>query len=169
MKELVKGLLDYARIGKSTDFSTVDLNVIVEHVINDLELSVLESGAKITATKLPVLNVMETEIRLLFQNLISNAIKYKSPNRKPEINISARKVKGGLKFSVSDNGIGIPSDQKEKIFIIFQRLHGRNEYEGIGIGLSHCRKIVELHDGKIWVESELNKGSTFYFFIPVNK
>jgi light-regulated signal transduction histidine kinase (bacteriophytochrome) len=106
------------------------------------------------------------EIRLLFQNLISNAIKYRKPDCAPEIDISANKVKAGWEFAVSDNGIGIPSDQKEKIFVIFQRLHGRDEYDGIGIGLAHCRKIAELHDGKIWVESELYKGSTFHFLIP---
>ena len=169
MKDLVTGLLDYARLGKNSEFAEVNFQIIVEQVINDLELALKDSGAKIKVEKLPALNVLEMEIRLLFQNLISNAIKYCPPERKPEIKISAKKVKGGWQFAVNDNGIGIPSNQKEKVFILFQRLHGRNEYEGIGIGLSHCRKIVELHDGKIWVESESGKGSTFYFFIPVNK
>ncbi len=169
MKDLVKGLLDYARLGKNSEFKKVDLNEIVKLVINDLEIAVRDSGAKIKAEKLPVLNVLEMEIRLLFQNLISNAIKYCLPERNPEVKISAKKVKDGWQFAISDNGIGIPSNQKEKIFVLFQRLHGRNEYDGIGIGLSHCRKIVELHDGKIWVESNAENGSTFYFFIPVNK
>lgn len=167
MKELVKGLLDYARLGKNAEFKETDLNQIVELAKDDLELSIKDAGAEIEIQKLPVLNVLEIEIRLLFQNLISNAIKYRNPGVAPKIKISANKVKGGWRFAVEDNGIGIPSNQKEKIFIIFQRLHGRNEYEGIGIGLSHCRKIVELHDGKIWVDSELNNGSTFYFFIPI--
>ncbi len=169
MKELVKGLLDYARLGKKSEFKPIDFNEVVELAINDLEISVKDSEARFSIEKLPVLEAMEMEIRLLFQNLISNAIKYQAADHAPEINISAKKVKGGWNFAVSDNGIGIPADQKEKIFIIFQRLHGRNEYDGIGIGLSHCRKIVELHDGKIWVDSELNNGSTFYFFIPVNR
>lgn len=169
MRELVKGLLDYARLGKNSEFKKVDLNKIIELVINDLKLAVKNSGAKIRVGKLPVLNVLEMEIGLLFQNLISNAIKYCPPERNPEINISAKKVKGGWQFAISDNGIGIPSNQKDKIFVLFQRLHGRNEYDGIGIGLSHCRKIVELHDGKIWVESDAENGSTFYLFIPVNK
>ncbi|HKI89006.1 MAG TPA: PAS domain S-box protein [Draconibacterium sp.] len=169
MKDLVSGLLDYARLGKNSDFKKVDLNTIVKLVINDLEITVKNSGAKIKVDKLPVLNVLEMEIRLLFQNIISNAIKYCPPERNPEINISAKNVKGGWQFAVSDNGIGIPAKQKDKIFILFQRLHGRNEYDGIGIGLSHCRKIVELHDGKIWVESKPEIGSTFYFFIPVNE
>ncbi len=167
MKDLVKGLLDYARIGKDSEFLQVDFNNIVRYVLNDLELIIEDSNAKIVVRKLPVLEALELEIRLLFQNLITNSIKYRSKERPLEIEIFSKKVKEGWEFSVRDNGIGIPESQREKIFVIFQRLHGRDEYEGIGIGLSHCRKIVELHDGKIWVESELGKGSTFHFFIPL--
>ena len=166
MTNLVKGLLDYARLGKNEEFERIDFNEIVEEVVNDLEISIQSSKAKIRVNKLPVLNGLKMEIRLLFQNLISNAIKYRKPDCNPEIDISAKKVKAGWEIAVADNGIGIPSDQKEKIFVIFQRLHGRDEYDGIGIGLAHCRKIMELHDGRIWVESELNIGSTFYFLIP---
>ena len=166
MTDLVKGLLDYARLGKNAEFERIDLNEIVATVVNDLEISIKSSNAKISVNELPVLSALKMEIRLMFQNLISNAIKYRKPDCAPEIDISAKKVKAGWEFAITDNGIGIPSDQKEKIFVIFQRLHGRDEYDGIGIGLSHCRKIAELHDGKIWVESELNKGSTFYFLIP---
>lgn len=167
MKDLVKGLLDYARLGKNSEFEQVDCNEIVATVVNDLEVLIKNSEAEIKVNKLPVFHALEIEMRMLFQNLISNAIKYKSPNQNPRIEITAKKVKNGWEFAVSDNGIGIPPDQKEKIFIIFQRLHRRDEYEGIGVGLAHCRKIVELHDGKIWVESEPGKGSTFYFFIPL--
>lgn len=169
MKDLVKGLLDYARLGKNSAFTNLDFNQIVEIVIDDLELLIKESKAGIMVHKLPNLLALEMEIRLLFQNLISNAIKYRDKSREPEIEISARKVKDGWEFAVKDDGIGIPKNQKEKIFVIFQRLHGQNEYSGIGLGLSHCRKIVELHDGEIWVESKLGKGSTFYFFIPVKQ
>lgn len=168
MTDLVKGLLDYARLGKNAEFERIDFNEIVDVVLSDLETSITSSNAKIKVHELPVLNALNMEIRLLFQNLISNAIKYRKPDCAPEIDISAKKIKSGWEFAVVDNGIGIPTDQKEKIFVIFQRLHGRAEYDGIGIGLSHCRKIAELHDGKIWVESELNSGSTFYFFIPQN-
>ncbi|MBN1985490.1 MAG: PAS domain S-box protein, partial [Prolixibacteraceae bacterium] len=167
MKDLVKGLLDYARLGKNSEFEQVDCNEIVAAVVNDLEVLIKNSEAEIKVNKLPVFHALEIEMRLLFQNLISNAMKYRAPGRKPKIEIAAKKVKNGWEFAVSDNGIGIPPDQKEKIFIIFQRLHRRDEYEGIGVGLAHCRKIVELHDGKIWVESEPGKGSTFYFFIPL--
>ncbi|QGY42881.1 PAS domain S-box protein [Maribellus comscasis] len=167
MKDLVKGLLDYARLGKNSEFGIVDFNEIVAIVVNDLELLVKNSGAEINVKRLPVIAALEVEVHSLFQNLISNAIKYRSKDRKPKIEISAQKVENGWEFVVRDNGIGIPKNQQERIFVIFQRLHGRNEYEGIGVGLAHCRKIVELHDGKIWVESEPEKGSTFYFFIPL--
>ena len=168
MRNLVTGLSDYARLGKNAEIERVDFNKVVEEVISDLKKIITDSKAKITVEELAVIPAMQIEIRLLFQNLISNALKYKSPNRDPEIKISAQKVKGGWQFAVSDNGIGIPSDQKDKIFILFQRLHGRNEYGGIGLGLAHCKKIIDLHDGKIWVESELNRGSIFYFIIPIN-
>ncbi len=167
MKALIKGLLDYARLGKNSDFEEVDMELIAKYVLNDLELLIKDSGAKIVVNKLPVIQGMELELRLLFQNLISNAVKYRNLNRGLEIEISAEKVKKGWEFAIKDNGIGIPEDQKEKIFIIFQRLHGNNEFEGVGVGLAHCRKIVELHDGKIWVESRLGEGSTFYFYIPL--
>ena len=166
MKELVKGLLDYGRLGKNAEYQKVDINFIVRNALSDLEQQINNSEVNIIVHNLPELFALEMEIRLLFQNLISNAIKYRSKKRKPEIEISAKRDKGGWKFAVKDNGIGIPMDQKEKIFVIFQRLHQRDEYEGIGIGLAHCRKIAELHYGKIWVESEVDKGSVFYFFIP---
>ncbi len=166
MTELTKGLLEYARLGKNSEFKKVDFNQLVNTVIQDLESNINETNAKITVNKLPVLKVMEMEMRLLFQNLISNALKYRKQDIEPEINISAKAVKKGWEFLVSDNGIGIPFGQEEKIFIIFQRLHARNEYSGIGIGLAHSRKIIELHDGRIWVKSDQDKGSTFYFFIP---
>jgi PAS domain S-box-containing protein len=166
MTELITGLLDYSRLGKYAKLKKVDFNEMVNLAVSDLNSSFSDSGAKITVEKLPVLRAYEMEIRLLFQNLISNAIKYRKPGIDPVIDITARAVKNGWEFTVRDNGIGIPANQKEKIFIIFQRLHGRNEYEGTGIGLAHCRKILELHDGKIWVESEPDAGSTFNFFIP---
>ena len=166
MTELINGLLDYARLGKNSEITKIDLNDVIKYVLHDLSSSIIESGAKIQVDKLPVINAYEVEIRLMFQNLISNALKYKKTEVNPEIFISAKKVTNGWEFAVSDNGIGIPPSQTKKIFILFQRLHGRNEYSGIGIGLAHCRKIAELHDGKIWVESELDAGSTFHFFIP---
>lgn len=162
MKDLIKGLLDYSRIGVSR-ISTVDCEILVEQVKNDLHSSIQKSGANIYFHNLPVVNGNETQIRQLFQNLISNAIKFRKPGSIPEIEISAERQEQGWKFLVRDNGIGIDERYKEKIFVIFQRLNHRSEYEGNGIGLAHCKKIVELHDGEIYVESILQQGSTFCF------
>lgn len=166
MMELIRGLLDYARLGKNSETKKSDFNKIADSVIIDLDSAIKSSNAKIQVGKLPVLNVYEFEIWSLFQNIIGNALKYKKPDVDPEISISAKRVDIGWEFNISDNGIGIPPEQKDKIFEIFQRLHARDEYEGVGIGLAHCKKIVELHNGKIWVESAPEKGSSFYFFIP---
>ncbi len=167
MKDLIKGLMDYARLGKNSELVNIDFNRVLEMVLSDVNSKIRANGAVITTDKLPSLIAYEIEIRLLFQNLISNAIKYRDAESDPKIHISATLNKDEYIFSVKDNGIGIPSDQKDKIFLLFQRLHARNEYEGIGIGLAHCKKILELHNGKIWVESELGTGSVFYFSIPI--
>ena len=115
--------------------------------------------------ELPEIIGLKTEIRLLFQNLITNAIKFCADGVQPKITVKGQKVDEGWEFSVSDNGIGIEEKHQEKIFTIFNRLHSREEYKGTGIGLAHCKKIVDLHQGKIWVESEPAKGSAFHFFI----
>lgn len=169
MQELIKGLLDYSRVGKHRELSYVDCNSIVQEVLSDLGTAIQESNAQITINPLPCLNAYALEIRLLFQNLISNALKFRLNENTPKITISAKAEKKHWHFTIQDNGIGISENDKEKIFIIFKRLHNRNEYEGIGIGLSHCKKIIELHGGEIWVESKLNEGSTFNFTIPNNK
>jgi light-regulated signal transduction histidine kinase (bacteriophytochrome) len=124
-----------------------------------------ENQAEIIAGPLPVVNAFATELKLLFQNLISNSIKFQKPGIAPHIGISATKQSGYWHFQFRDNGIGIDKQYQQRIFIIFQRLHNRSVYEGSGIGLAHCKKIVELHGGKIWVESEVGKGSTFHFTI----
>lgn len=168
MKELIKGLLDYSRLGQKTEIKKIDTQALTNAVCYDLDFLIQKTNAKITIGELPKIYAFETELRLLFQNLISNSIKFMDPNKTPEITITAKQSKYETTFTVKDNGIGIDPLYKEKIFTIFQRLHKRNEYEGTGIGLAHCRKIVELHNGKIWVESEVGKGSTFYFTINSN-
>jgi light-regulated signal transduction histidine kinase (bacteriophytochrome) len=167
MSEMVKDLFDYSLLGKESVKTTIDCNKILETVLQDLDDSIKKNNARIIVQKLPIIKGYETELRLLFQNLVSNAIKYQIQGNVPEINISAEKHNNELLFQVSDNGIGIDEKYREKIFIIFQRLHNRNEYEGTGIGLAHCKKIIELHGGRIWVESTPGVGSVFKFTIPV--
>lgn len=166
MRVLIKSLLDYSRVGKNRHRIIVDCNTILKEVIDDLVSSIREMNATIQIDALPVLEGFETELRMLFQNLITNAIKFRKNETSPIIKISAIKLDNKWVFSFRDNGIGIDDEHKEKIFVIFQRLHTRDEYEGTGIGLANCRKIVELHGGKIWVESKLNEGSTFKFTLP---
>jgi light-regulated signal transduction histidine kinase (bacteriophytochrome) len=145
---------------------TVDCSKLVNDVLSDLEDSIRVSHAKITVQELPIVNGYETELRLLFQNLITNAIKFQHTDNLPEINISAGISGNEWIFKIKDNGIGIEDKNKDKIFIIFKRMHNRNDYKGTGIGLAHCKKIVELHGGRIMVESKPGSGSTFIFTIP---
>jgi len=165
MRVLIKDLLDFSRIGHSKDVEDVDCNLILQDVIADIDVAIKNSGAIITTEHLPVISGFATEMKQLFQNLLINSIKFRKKNIRAKINISAHKNDDYWQFAVSDNGIGIDSRHSERIFIIFQRLHTRSEYQGSGIGLSHCKKIVELHHGKIWVESIPSEGSTFYFTI----
>jgi PAS domain S-box-containing protein len=165
MKALVKDLLEYSLLGKESLRTKVDCNMIVEAILSDLDDSIKASRTKLTVQKLPTVLGYETELRLLFQNLIGNAIKYQKKDALPEIHISAESQEKDWLFSIRDNGIGIEQKYFEKVFIIFQRLHNRNEYVGTGIGLAHCKKVVEMHGGRIWVESTPGLGSTFMFTI----
>ena len=137
-------------------------------VLEDLDSAINHSSAEIKSDWLPVINGHPMEIKQLFQNLIMNAIKFRDKNACPKINISVVKIEDYWEFAFADNGIGIDKQHNEKILIIFQRLHNRTEYYGSGIGLSHCKKIVELHHGKIWVKSKPGKGSSFYFTLHDN-
>ncbi|AOP35982.1 PAS domain-containing sensor histidine kinase [Leptospira tipperaryensis] len=166
MSALVKALLMYSRIGRDRKLIRVDCNTLFEEVRADLESLILQSGAKITKDELPSLQVYEVEFRQLLQNLIANAIKFRKERTAPEIQIRVSQQGDLWQFSIQDNGIGIDSKYFDRIFFIFQRLHHDSEYEGYGIGLANCKKIVELHGGKIWIESTQNLGSTFYFTIP---
>ncbi|ALO25933.1 PAS domain S-box protein [Leptospira borgpetersenii serovar Ballum] len=167
MSVLVKALLMYARIGRDQKLTLTDLNRTLSEVLSDLENLILHSKAKIISEPLPSLNVYEVEFRQLLQNLITNAIKFSKKETDPEIKIHCRNEGEHWHFSVQDNGIGIESKYLDRIFFIFQRLHIKEEYEGHGIGLAHCKKIIELHNGRIWVESSIGIGSTFYFNIPI--
>lgn len=169
MKMLIDDLLDYSRIGNKTELQQVDCNLILQEVLTDLGTALNETGAEIKAGRLPVITAYPTGIKQLFQNLITNGIKFRKKDGSPKIQISSELKDDVWKFSFTDNGIGIDKQNSEKIFIIFQRLHNRQEYEGSGIGLAHCKKIVELHNGNIWVESFGSDGSTFHFTLPVDQ
>jgi len=169
MNKLVNGLLDYSRIGTTSQKVLVDSEKLVQTIIKDLGTKISESKAVISIDPLPSVWGYELEFRLLFQNLICNAIKFSKKNQVPKIKIAAEQIQGSWKFSISDNGIGISETDQEKIFLIFKRLHNKEQYEGTGIGLAHCQKIINLHKGFIWVDSIPNQGSTFCFTIPNNK
>jgi PAS domain S-box-containing protein len=166
MRELVTGLVEYSILGKESAMTTVDCNKIVKDVLSDLDNNIRGCNAKITVDQLPVFDGYATEMRLLFQNLIVNALKFHKKASVPEINIAVEDNREDWLFKIEDNGIGIDVKNKDKIFIIFKRMHNRSEYKGTGIGLAHCKKIVELHGGKIWVESTPGVGSVFMFTIP---
>lgn len=167
MKKLIMDLLEYSRTGTNKDIAAdTDMNVVMTEVLGVLNTSIKEQNAVVKVGSLPVLpNTSKIQMFQLMQNLLGNALKYHGDNP-PLVKINARESAVGWTFSIQDNGIGIDPKFSDKIFIIFQRLHSRNEFSGTGIGLSICKKIVEKHGGKIWVESEPGKGSTFYFSIP---
>jgi len=168
MKLLIKNLLDYSRIGTKKELEQVDCNKTLHDVLADLGVAIKDAKADIQHTALPVISGYPTEIKQLFQNLVINAVKFQKKDVSPQIKISVEKINGHWQFAFKDNGIGIEKKHSEKIFNIFQRLHTQAEYEGSGIGLSHCKKIVELHKGEIWVESIPGEGSTFLFTIKEN-
>ncbi|RJQ56736.1 MAG: hybrid sensor histidine kinase/response regulator [Nitrospiraceae bacterium] len=167
MKTLLNDLLVYSRVGtKGKPFELTDLNISLKSAISNLKKRVEESGAQITCGNLPGIYADETQMVQLFQNLIGNAIKFRNSDA-PRVTVSSELKGNEWTIRVSDNGIGIDPKFFDKIFQIFQRLHTKGQYPGTGIGLSICKKIVERHGGRIWVESEPGKGSTFCFTLRV--
>lgn len=167
MSDLVKGLLDYSVIGVNKELEYVNTSILIEEVKNDLASLIKSNDAKIKYEDLPDLKAYKTELRSLFQNLLQNAIKFKFPGTAPEVWVTAFKDEQNFKFCIKDNGIGISKDQLTNIFGLFKRLQNRKDYEGTGIGLAHCEKIVHLHGGTIWAESEPNQGTSIIFTIPI--
>ena len=166
MQNLIKDLLTYSRLGRSElILEPTDLGKILEQVLSDLSVAIEENKAEIVADSLPTIQANPQQIAQLFQNLISNALKFRS-DVPPQIRIEAQLQQSEWLISIRDNGIGIKPQYTERIFEIFQRLHAREKYSGTGIGLAVCRKIVERHGGRIWLESEPTQGSTFYFTVP---
>jgi len=167
MQCLIDDLLEYSRVSrKIKDFEHTDCNQILREACANLQLSIRKNQAEIQCCNLPLIMADSYQIMQLFQNLIGNALKYRSEEN-PVIKISVEGQESYWLFSVKDNGIGINSQYYERIFQIFQRLHTQEEYVGTGIGLAICQKIIERHSGRIWVESQVGIGSTFYFTIPI--
>ncbi|MGE5351826.1 MAG: response regulator [Syntrophothermus sp.] len=167
MQELIKDLLSYSRLSNiQNKLESVDLNEVCTDAIANLKSAIEESDAQIKTETLPSVKGVRAQMLQLFQNLISNAIKYRSPERTPVIEVGYEQKANKFVFFVKDNGIGIEKDYFDRIFIIFQRLHDRGSYPGTGIGLTICKKIVERHGGRMWVESEVDKGSAFFFSLP---
>jgi PAS domain S-box-containing protein len=166
MQELIKDLLEYSQVGaKEKKFKSADCSFLVDKAVSNLKAIIEESSAVVTHDRLPTIMADTSQMISLFQNLIDNAIKFRGEEA-PRIHISAERKGDEWVFSIQDNGIGIDPKDSERIFGMFQRLHGSTDYPGTGIGLAICKKIVEQHGGRIWVESETGKGSTFYFTMP---
>ena len=165
MNALMTALLDFSRLGRNARIEKYDCSTIIAEVLADLDQNIKSSNAIIEVGEMPTINVYAVELRQLFQNLISNAIKFSKEGITPHIRICSENLGNKWKFYISDNGIGIDPIYHERIFQIFQRLHLVDKYEGYGIGLANCKKIVELHQGEIGIESALGSGTTFNFTI----
>ena len=167
MQGLINDLLAYSRVGRAEiQLEPTDANRLVETALGNLRASIAETGAQVQLAPLPLVQADPKQLVQLFQNLIGNAIKYRREDHSPAVQVSATGAPGEWRFTVADNGIGIDPQFAERIFVIFQRLHSQKEYPGTGIGLAICKKIVERHGGRIWVESTPGAGSTFHFTIP---
>ncbi len=166
---LIEGLLSYAELGKIPVFECIELNGFLELICQDLEATIREAEGNVTWSQLPLIQGVPIQIRQVFQNLIANALKYRKKGTSSIVTITSHPpLDEMVQISVSDNGIGFKSKQAEKIFEPFTRAVHQKDYEGSGLGLAMCKRIVETHGGKIWSESELGKGSTFHFTLPLS-
>ena len=166
MTELINGLSDYLKVGMKGQKKPTDLHALVSKVMEEMHGSIEQTNARISVSEMPVLQVNEVELKRVFQNLISNAIKYRKEEISPQIEIFSikREETDGWEFSIQDNGIGIKDKDFPRVFQLFRQLH-KDKYEGMGIGLAITRKVVEMHGGTIWVESEEGVGTKFLFTI----
>jgi light-regulated signal transduction histidine kinase (bacteriophytochrome) len=171
MRQNILDLLQYSRVGKGdSELENINIKEVIDEVILLHQTDISECNAEIISGPMPNINNFMAPVVQVFSNLISNAIKYRKPDEKPVIRISARSLDNSWEFAISDNGIGIPNEYLQKIFVIFQRLHPKEKYGGTGIGLAVVKKIVENLGGKVWVESVPGNGSTFYFTLKsINK
>ena len=169
MQELVQGLLAYSRVGsEAKPLEPVDTARLLQQVMHDLQQAIAASGATVVHGELPEVEGDRTQLAQLFQNLVSNGLKFRGATT-PQVNVSCRRDHDDWVFSVRDNGIGIAAADFNRVFDMFRRLHHRTEYPGTGIGLAMCRKIVERHGGRIWLQSKLGNGSTFFFTLPAGQ
>ncbi len=167
MQRLIEDLLAYSRVGtRGAPFEPTDLTTVFQQTMANLNAAISEAGATVTCGTLPTVMGDPFQLGQVFQNLVSNAIKFHG-DETPRVDISVERDEPNWRITVRDNGIGIEPEYAERIFIIFQRLHNRAEYPGTGIGLAICKKIVERHGGRVWVESAPGHGSAFHFTLPV--
>jgi light-regulated signal transduction histidine kinase (bacteriophytochrome) len=168
MQDLINDLLMYSRVGRfELQPEIVDTGRLTDDVVRDLAAALEESGGRVEHTDLPLVHGDPTQLRQLFQNLIANAVKFHG-ERQPQVSITATRSDSFWTFAVRDNGIGIEPQYLERIFVLFQRLHTRADYPGTGIGLAICKKIVQRHGGRIWLESQPGQGTTFFFTLPAS-
>lgn len=166
MRILINDLLDLSRVGNTTEYEPVDLNSLIHEILDEQQTDIQATGAVITVDPLPTLTAHHTDLKQLFQNLITNGLKYRRPDVTPRLQIQVQDQGDQYEFSISDNGIGIAPQHYDRVFQVFQRLHNRNEYPGTGIGLATCKKVIDIYGGQIWIDSTVGTGSTFYFTIP---
>ncbi len=170
MQRLLDDLLEFAKVGRGgSEGRPVDLNDVVFLVKTNLKALILDTSAEIEAAPLPTVMGRSTELVQLFQNLLANAIKFRKADVRPKIQLDWERKNGEMILSIADNGIGIAPEYQEKVFAIFARLHSREEFEGSGIGLATCRKIAESMDGRIFLTSELGRGTTFFIALPMSR
>ena len=167
MQDMIGALLNLSRVEtQSESFAPTDCNLLVQQVVEDLQSPIEAAGTEVSCDPLPTVLADRAQLARVFHNLVANAIKFHRTDASPHVHISAAREENVWTFAVRDNGIGIDPTQAERIFQIFQRLHTEEEYPGLGIGLALCKRIVERHGGRIWLESEPGAGSTFYFTLP---
>jgi PAS domain S-box-containing protein len=166
MQSLIEGLLEFSRVRpEEAEFMLVDCEVVLRRTLANLQAAVQESAATVTHDPLPTISADPLQLLQLFQNLIGNALKFRGDDP-PVIHLGCTPEAGGWHFTVADNGIGIDAADADRIFVLFQRLHSKDEYTGAGIGLALCKKIVDAHGGRMWVESERGAGATFHWTLP---
>lgn len=168
MQRLIQDLLGFSRVGRvGGEVTDVDLEVALEHALDNLEESIAEAGAVVTHDPLPTVRGESALLDQLFQNLVGNAVKFRDPTRPARVHIGARRLADSWELECRDNGIGIDPQYAERVFVIFQRLHPKDVYEGTGIGLALCKKIVEFHGGRIWIADEPGEGTCIRWTLPV--